>query len=305
MPGTGTIFYDGSVRRFLDLFATYIGGYILEDKVGGILTMPYSYPKVTEPTVMIDSALDIDAGSLQTYLRDGLVRNVITMSHVGVTLAPEQDLATVMIVLPAGTPEVIYTAQSLDRTALDIEWTAPAANAIPGATVRAIAGDASAYSFGVTANAAVDTIFTVRGRPWRQTSGNQRTSMVSDSVDDYDERPLPAPPWYNADTFAFGEQWILDQAGETRYTRLTLPRWQQSAAANAAVDALQAGMLVDLSITTPQDEPIADRALIVGAELQGSANSVPRLVLHLINVEAVSVAGNTWGQATWGVSAWG
>ena len=152
---------------------------------------------------------------------------------------------------------------------------------------------------------AIDTTLTIRGRPWRQTSGNQRTSMVSDSVDDYDERLIEAPPWYTADTFVNGEQWILDQAREIRYTRLSIPRWQQSAAANAAVDALQAGMLVDLSITTPQDEPIADRALIVGAELQGSANSVPRLVLHLIDVEAVSAAGNAWGQATWGVSAWG
>ena len=98
------------MRRFLTLFADYIGGYILEDKTGNILTMPYSYAKITEPTVMIDSALDIDAGTLETYLRDGLVRNVITMSHVGVTRASEQDLATVQIVLAGGIPEVIYTA---------------------------------------------------------------------------------------------------------------------------------------------------------------------------------------------------
>ena len=289
-PSTGTVFFDSSVRSFLTNLAAYVGGYAMEDRLGALLFMPYTYAKITSPAVTIDQTLEIRASSLETYLRDGLVRNAIDMEAVGVTLGAEQDLASVPIVLGAGTGETIFRASNLDQTALAVQWVSPSSNAIPGATIRSIGGNADGYAFGVTPSSAIDTTLTIRGRPWRQTTGREESIEVADSVDDFDIQQLDVPPWYTQDTFAFGQQWIMDLARETRYTFLQLPRWQTTAANNDAVDALEAGMLVDLVITTPQNEPIAERALIAGAELSGGQGRVPVLGLHLISVEAASAA---------------
>ena len=218
-PSTGTVFFDSTVRSFLTNLAAYVGGYAMEDRLGALLFLPYSYAKITEPTVTIDETLEIRATSLETYLRDGLVRNAIDMEAVGVTLAAEQDLASVPIVLAAGTGETIFRALNLDSTALAVQWVSPDSSAIPGATIRSIGGNADGFAFGVTPTSAIDTTLTIRGRPWRQTTGREESIEVADSVDDFDVQTLSVPPWYTPDTFAFGQQWIMDLCDARRATR--------------------------------------------------------------------------------------
>ena len=57
----------------------------MEDRLGALLFMPYTYAKITSPTVTIDETLEIRGASLETYLREGLVRNAIDMEAVSVS----------------------------------------------------------------------------------------------------------------------------------------------------------------------------------------------------------------------------
>ena len=301
---TGTIFFDSSVRSFLNKLANFSGGYALEDHEGKVALIPYRVLQSASAVATIDNRLDIDANSVRTYIRDGLVRNTARLNRVGVTQAVEQDLAVITLKLFSSS-ELILTANSLDQSALAIDWTAPDVTAVTGATIRPIAGDAEGYTFGITPTRNIDTELTIRGRAWRQSSGEERLITDKNSVTQHDEREIEVPPWLSQDSFSSLEQFIIDISRDQRYTSLELLRWQKHPLDNQLVDGLRAGQVITVTIQTPQNEFINEKAFIAGIDLLGGENRVPRMTLYLVSIDAESSLTNVWGRATWAANTWG
>ena len=286
---TGHVIFEGSWLYFLQDFATFAGGWVLERANGD-----YVFRRWTDsPNLPLAADLDISYGYLESPFRfreeDGHVRNSAECTALVWSTAESSTLAYATVTTVSGHQRVVRLTARSQRDSRPTQWSSFRLSDPDNFSLRMVHGEVDqhippgdpnsrfVYVIPGAFTGARTVTVTASGQLERRRSQVSRELKIDQygTQESFGDRPLRLPPWFPGDydgIETYTRPWLVNLSQPPRFIRLRYPERQDTMGKWELMNrALNPGNAVDATVIVDGQQTTFPM-LVLSVEIMGGYN---------------------------------